>query len=104
MTAVIGELRSYLIGWRSYFRLAATPGIFATLDQWIRRRLRALQLKQWKRGRTAFRELRSRGASVRVAAEVAGHVRRWWRNACGVVHHILNNSYFDDLGVPRLAK
>jgi RNA-directed DNA polymerase len=55
MTVVVGELRSYLIGWRSYFRLAATPGIFATLDQWIRRRLRALQLKQWKRGRTAFR-------------------------------------------------
>jgi len=102
--AVITELRSFLIGWRAYFGLATTRGIFADLDRWIRRRLRALHLKQWKRGRTAFRELRVRGASIRVAAEVAGHVQRWWRNARGVVHHILNNSYFDKLGVPRLAK
>ncbi len=103
MNAVIQKLRSYLIGWRNYFSLAPTPNVFRRLDQWIRRRLRALQLKQWKRGRTAFRELRARGASERVAAEVAGHVRRWWRNARGVVHHILDNSYFDELGVPRLA-
>ena len=52
MTAVVGELRSYLTGWRNYFGLADTPGIFANLDQWIRRRLRALQLKQWRRGKT----------------------------------------------------
>lgn len=104
MAVVVKELRSYLIGWRSYFSLASTPGIFAELDKWIRRRLRALQLKQWKRGRTAFRELRVRGASVDVAAEVAGHLQRWWWNARGVVHNILNNSYFDKLGVPRLAE
>jgi RNA-directed DNA polymerase len=104
MTAVVGELRSYLTGWRNYFGLADTPRIFATLDQWIRRRLRALQLKQWKRGRTVFRELRARGASVRVAAEVAAQTRRWWWNACHRVHLILRNSHFEDLGLPRLAK
>lgn len=104
MTAVVGELRSYLTGWRNYFGLADTPRIFATLDQWIRRRLRALQLKQWKRGRTVFRELRARGASVRDAAEVAAQTRRWWWNACHRVHLILRNSHFEDLGLPRLAK
>ena len=104
MTAVIGELRSYLVGWRNYFGLAGTPGIFATLDQWIRRRLRALQLKQWKRGRTIFRELRARGASVRAAAEVAAQARRWWWNACHGVHTVLRNSYFEELGLPSLSK
>ncbi|MFQ5506993.1 MAG: group II intron reverse transcriptase/maturase [Planctomycetota bacterium] len=104
MTAVIGELRSYLTGWRNYFGLAGTPRIFATLDQWVRRRLRALQLKQWKRGRTVFRELRARGASVRVAAEVAAQARRWWWNACHRVHLILRNSHFEELGLPRLAR
>lgn len=104
MTAVVGELRSYLTGWRNYFGLADTPRIFATLDQWIRRRLRALQLKQWKRGRTVFRELRARGASVRIAAEVAAQTRRWWWNACHRVHLILRNSHFEDLGLPRLAR
>jgi len=104
MSSVIRELRSYLLGWRGYFRLATTPRVFAGLDQWIRRRLRALQLKQWKRGRTVFRELRARGASVRIAAEVAAQARRWWWNACHRVHIILRNSHFDALGLPRLAE
>ena len=39
---VVQELRSYLVGWKEYFRLADTPGIFANLDQWIRHRLRAI--------------------------------------------------------------
>jgi len=104
MTAVVGELRSYLTGWRNYFGLADTPKIFANLDQWIRRRLRALQLKQWKRGRTIFRELRARGASVDVAAQVAGNARRWWRNARRYVQLILRNSHFEELGLPRLAR
>jgi group II intron reverse transcriptase/maturase len=104
MSTVVRELRSYLIGWRNYFDLAATPKIFATLDQWIRRRLRALQLKQWQRGRTVFRELRARGASVRVAAEVAAQTRRWWWNACHRVHIILRNSHFAELGLPSLVR
>jgi len=102
--SVIRELRSYLLGWWGYFRLAATPGIFARLDKWIRRRLRALQLKQWKRGRTIFRELRARGASIDVAAQVAANARRWWRNARRHVQIIIRNSHFDDQGLPRLAK
>ena len=104
MTAVVGELRSYLTGWRNYFGLAATPRVFTVLDKWIRRRLRALQLKQWKRGPTVFRELRARGASVRVAAEVAAQTSRWWWNACHRVHLVLRNSHFEELGLPRLAR
>ncbi len=52
------DLREYLTGWKAYFQLAATPKVFARLDQWIRRRLRAYRLKQWKRGRTAYRKPR----------------------------------------------
>jgi RNA-directed DNA polymerase len=100
--SVAGELRRYLLGWRGYFGIVHTNKILAKQDEWIRRRLRMLHLKQWKRGRTAFRELRARGASKRVAAEVAGHTQRWWRTAKGVIHHILNNSYFDQMGIPRL--
>ena len=103
MAAVVGKLRSFLIGWRGYYRIADTPGVLAALDGWIRRRLRALQLKQWKRGTTAFRELRNRGASVRLAAEVAAHVRRWWWNARLRLHHVFTNSYFEELGLPQLA-
>ncbi|MBU1932254.1 group II intron reverse transcriptase/maturase, partial [Patescibacteria group bacterium] len=48
---VARELRSYLVGWKAYFRLADTPRIFRELDEWIRHRLRAIHLKHWKRGR-----------------------------------------------------
>ncbi len=104
ISAVIQELRSFLIGWRGYFRLAETPGVMGKLDAWIRRRLRALQLKQWKRGTTVFRELRNRGASKILAAGIAKGARRYWWNACKRLHHVLNNSYFDELGLPRLTQ
>jgi len=71
---VAGELRSYLLGWKQYFGLAETPGIFRGLDQWIRHRLRMIQLKQWKRGRTVYRELQRRGVggpALGIAAWVA---------------------------------
>jgi len=99
---VVAELRDYLPGWHNYFSLAETPGILGDLDQWIRHRLRALYLKQWKRGTTAYRELRARGASEHVAASVAANTRRWWKNASLGLHTVLTTSHFDALGLPRL--
>jgi group II intron reverse transcriptase/maturase len=100
---VAEELRAYLVGWKGYFRLACTPGVFARLDEWIRHRLRALQLKQWKRGKTIFCELRVRGMSVDAAARVAANGRRWWCNSAMAINIALPNRLFDRLGVPRLA-
>ena len=85
------------------FQLAETPGVLARLDGWIRHRLRALQLKQWKRGRTIFRELRRRGLSRGAAAKVAAYGRCWWKNSAMAIHIALPNSLFVELGVPRLA-
>jgi hypothetical protein len=103
LSRIAQELRSYLVGWKRYFALAKTPGIFGKLDEWIRHRLRAIQLKQWKRGRTIYRELVARGMSSGVAAKVAGNGRRWWRNSAMAIHIALPNRYFDKLGVPRLV-
>ena len=103
LAEVSKELRVYLAGWRGYFRVAETPGVFASLDQWVRHRLRALQLKHWKRGRTIYRELRARGMSSRAAAQVAANGRRWWHNSAMAIHIALPNALFDKLGVPRLA-
>lgn len=103
LTQVARELREYLLGWKGYFRLADTPGVFRGLDEWIRHRLRALQLKQWKRGRTIFRELRARGMPRTAAARVAANARRWWRNSAMAINAALPNSYFRELGVPSLV-
>jgi group II intron reverse transcriptase/maturase len=100
---VVGELRSYLVGWKNYFRLAATPKVFRELDEWLRHRLRALQLKQWKRGRTTYRELIARGLSSDLAAQVAAHTRRWWKNSAMALHLALPIRLFDELGLPRLG-
>jgi RNA-directed DNA polymerase len=103
LAGVCEDLGPYLAGWKAYFRLAETPRIFAALDKWIRHRLRALQLKHWKRGTTICRELRARGMDELGARRVAANGRRWWRNSAMAINRALPNALFDKLGVPRLA-
>jgi RNA-directed DNA polymerase len=101
LDSVVEELRGYLTGWKEYFRLADTPHVLREIDKWIRHRLRAIQLKQWKRGTTIYRELRARGMSERVACSVAANARCWWKNATSTAHIALPTSLYN--GVPRLA-
>ncbi|MBK8231593.1 MAG: group II intron reverse transcriptase/maturase [Candidatus Eisenbacteria bacterium] len=100
---VIGDLRPYLLGWKAYFRLAETPKIFRELDEWIRHRLRAIQLKQWKRGRTVFRELTSRGVGPELARRIAANTRRWWKNSAIGLHIAIPNRWFTERGLPSLG-
>lgn len=104
MQSVIAELRTYLAGWKAYFRLTDRTRVLGELDAWIRRRLRMVQLRQWKRGPRIFRELCVRGVPRNAAASAAAHARRWWRISR---HPALNIALppreFDRLGLPRLA-
>ncbi len=99
---VVADLRDYLPGWKAYFSLSEAQGVFGELDQWIRHRLRAIHMKQWKHGPTVFKEMRRRGASPQLAATVAANTTRWWRHSAGSLHVALPTRYFDQLGVPRL--
>jgi RNA-directed DNA polymerase len=103
MGEVIERLRPYLLGWKAYFGLAQTPRVWLSLDEWLRHRLRAIQLKHWKRGSTIYRELIALGATEKVAQRVAGNARCWWRHSNGDVKRVLTIAYFDQLGVPRLT-
>lgn len=103
LAAVARDLKVYLVGWREYFKQAETPNAFENIDRWIRHRLRCLQLRQWKRGTTVYRELRARGAPQDLAASVAANTRRWWHNSGRLLSLALPNKIFDELGVPRLA-
>jgi len=93
----------YLLGWKAYYGLAQTPGVWRSLNEWLRHRLRAIQLKHWKRGTTMYRELLVLGAPPGVARRVAANSRRWWRNSDKLLNTVMTNSYFDRLGVPRLS-
>jgi hypothetical protein len=72
LAQITAELSRYLIGWRGYFGICETPSVLRNLDGWVRRRLRCIAWKQWRRGRTRFAELRHRG----VGKDLAGPDRR----------------------------
>jgi hypothetical protein len=71
------RLRAYMPGWKAYFQLAQTPRVFRELDEWIRHRLRCVQLKHWRRGTAMYRELKAMGASETDARKVAANSRCW---------------------------
>jgi len=100
---VVERLRAYIPGWKAYFHLAQTPKVFRQLDEWIRHRLRALQLKHWRRGTTMYREMRALGASDEDARRVAANNRRWWHNSYLLLNRAMPIAYFDRLGMPRLS-
>jgi RNA-directed DNA polymerase len=100
---VVENLRPYLMGWKTYFGLSQTPKIWRELDEWMRHRLRAIQLKQWRRGPTIYRELRGLGASSQTARKVAANSHSWWRNSRFELNRVLNVAWFDRLGLVRLS-
>jgi group II intron reverse transcriptase/maturase len=104
MEQVVDGLNGYLVGWKNYFRLADTPNAFAELDSWIRRRLRMIYLKQWKRGTTCFKQLRVRGVFPVSAATSSESSRGYWpRAGTRGMNAAFPQSHFDALGLARLA-
>ncbi|EPM60306.1 group II intron, maturase [Pseudomonas syringae pv. actinidiae ICMP 19071] len=83
---VVENLRPYLLGWKAYFGLSQAPGLWKSLDGWIRRRLRAIQLKQWKTGKTTYRELRklskAQGNSAQTMEDWQNHLPRASQVGC----------------------
>jgi hypothetical protein len=100
---IAADLRDYVPGWKGYFRLAQTPRVMRELDEWLRHRLRAVRLKQWRSGPKMFRALRALGASTDSAARIAGNSTRWWHNSRLGLNRVLPVAYFDRLGVPRFS-
>jgi RNA-directed DNA polymerase len=101
---IVKELARYLIGWRGYFGFCETPTVLRKLEQWIRRRLRAIVWKQWKHGRTRYAELRRRGVGRDLAAQSAGSPHGPWRLSNSPALTIaLSNAFLASLGLASLA-
>jgi group II intron reverse transcriptase/maturase len=99
----IRRLGLRLQGWVRYFALADTTSVFEELDEWLRRRLRMVYWKQWKRSRTRKRNLKALGMP-----EWMGHLvvsrKGPWRNAGSPpMQAVLNNAYWMKLGLASLA-
>ena len=103
LAKMVADTATYLRGGLGYFGDCQTPSVLEDLERWLRRRLRSVVWKPWKRGRTRFKELRKRGVSKDLAAKTAGSGHGPWRLANSPALAIaLPNAYFASLGLPPM--
>jgi len=94
------DLNDLLRGWIHYFQLAEVKGIFEELDGWIRRKLRCMLWRQWKRPWTRFRKLRERGLVEKRAQESSSNGRgAWWNAGASHMNEAFPKKYFDQCGL-----
>jgi RNA-directed DNA polymerase len=102
---MVQELSEYLNGWFNYYRICETPSVLMRLDLWIRRRLRAVAWKHWKRGTTRYRELVRRGAEPGLAGYMAASYRHpWAASTQKTLQLALPNSLWHRLGLVNLHR
>jgi RNA-directed DNA polymerase len=102
---VIGDLRPVLIGWVSYYRKSEVRNVFEQLDQWIRRKLRVILWRQWKRNWTRAKELIRRGLTHERAWASATNGRGpWWNAGAGHMHRAVPTRYLSQLGLVSLIQ
>jgi RNA-directed DNA polymerase len=99
----IGELSPLLRGWVSYFRLAEVKGVFETLDGWLRRKLRGILWRQWKRPFTRAKNLMKRGLGEERAWKSATNGRGpWWNAGSAHMNTAFPKRFFDEMGLVSL--
>lgn len=100
---IVEELGPKLRGWVNYFRISEVKGVFEKLDQWIRRRLRNIIWRQWKRPRTRRKRLMQRGLDETCASRSAYNGRGpWWNSGASHMNRAFPKRYFDGCGLVTL--
>ena len=79
MQTRLNEFLSFARGWLAYFKLAQIKTTFRDLDKWLRRRVRACYLKQWRESKTRLKQLIKLGVSKRAALGAAKSGKGPWR-------------------------
>jgi len=104
LTEKIARLNRLLNGWMAYYRLSRSRSVLERLDEWIRRKLRVLKLKQLKRRFTIWKFYRSRGVPAKSAWLAALSGKGWWRlSGTPQSHESMNLKWFEGLGLTSLA-
>lgn len=103
LTRTIRELNPILRGWGHYYRLADVEGVFEELDQWVRRRLRLIKWRQWKRPRTRAKELQKRGLEKSRAKRAAcNNYGSWWNAGASHMNQAIPISTLTQMGLVSL--
>ena len=101
----ISELTPVLRGWISYFRLTEVKGVLEELDGWIKRKLRCLYWRQWKRPFTRAKQLMKAGLDeVRAWTSACNQRGAWWNSGASHMNQALKKSWFDSLGLVSLLE
>jgi len=99
----IATLTPKLRGWVNYFRHVGVKGIFEELDGWIRRHLRKILWRQWKRPSTRAKTLMRLGLSeVRACTSASNGRGPWWNSGASHLNQALPKKFFDRLGLVSL--
>lgn len=105
LTRIIEKLKPVLMGWVRYFSLSEVKGSFEELDGWIRRKLRCIQWKQWKRPYTRAKNLMRRGMEKNRALKSAMNGRgAWWNSGASHMNEAYPKKFFDKLGLVSLLQ
>ena len=100
---MISELNSFLSGWVTYFRYAAGKSHLRNLDEWIRRKLRCVRLKQRKRAKPIADFLKNLGVPTKDAWLLAASGKGWWRMAkTPQAHKAMSLAWFQEQGLVTL--
>ena len=100
---ILEDLNPLLRGWINYFSLVEVKNIFEELDGWIRRKLRAIIWRQWKRNHTRAKNLMKHGLSEQRAWKSATNGRgAWWNSGASHMQNALRKSHFDQRGLVSL--
>ena len=99
----IEELNPVLRGWAAYFKLTQSKGALEELDGWIRRKLRCIQWRHWKRPYTRATNLRKAGLTEE-RAFCSGFNGRgpWWNSGASHMNMAFPKSFFDRMGLVSL--
>jgi RNA-directed DNA polymerase len=103
-TQMIAKLAVYLRGWQGYYGNCQTPSVLEGLNGWIRRRMRSVIWRAWKRGKKRFAELRKRGIGKDLAAQTAGSSHGPWRiSATPTLNTAFPDAFFERAGLLKLT-
>jgi RNA-directed DNA polymerase len=99
------DMAPVIRGWASYYRLAEVKGVFEDLDQWIRRKLRVILWRQWKRRWARFKELCRRGiGKVRAAISISNKRGPWWNAGASHMNEAVPAAWLSQQGLVSLVQ
>lgn len=100
----VALLNRFVAGWCAYFALAETPSTFESADEWLRRRLRQVRWKEWKRPRARIRNLLALGIPRQKAYEWGNSSIGYWRMAGSPpLTRALPNAHWAQLGLQSFS-